>query len=769
MSLSLVSILFGGWLQRMNGGVIEPYGDGFKAYHAILYHARYDSTAHWYQGMNYPYGEHVVPGASQPLLSNAVRLVESLTGQDVSQYGWGIVHGSMLLGMVLAVLAIFVLLRRLGVSYFVSLAAALLLTLLAPQVPRLGAHYGLAHLEVLPLCLLGLHYWHERPGWRRCWPVALTVLIFSLIHFYYFAILAFTVGGFLGARWLLSKEWGKWWHYGLQLLFMFGVPAFLLFGWIEWTDPTVGRNANPYGFSVYQAHPLSVFTSADQPHWRSLIAYDPEPGFEGRAYVGLASLVLLGLLLGRWIGRLGRTSFVPAARRGRSFLNALLLAGAGLLAFSFGFPIDELGGEQLVEYLGPLRQFRSVGRFAWLFYYALGLSLWCLIDARLTYRYFFPHLTATVRARWRVGLLVVVAGLMAFEGYHYWRANDHELDPLPDLFEQPLATDLGLDYDRFQAIVPIPYYNIGSGNYWFDQSGRVAQKAQILSWQTGLPLTSAMLTRTALWQTLRQLQFVGEPYRPAALLNDLPDRRPFLLVVDQKYWRDFGLRQNHLTAAANLLARRGELEYYELPLDGYARVRDSLRLAAYSDYGLDTSLVKRKGNWRSTPDAKFFYTDFDTITHSDFRLTNEVAKPTLTEGYRSRGSSGRLDEGQTFLDLTGSIDSSRYVLSFWMDLKPQRHARARLDVGIDQQGPWTMSFPLAEHLRLLDPNGWGLLEFPLHFELPVKRLTLALEMPLLHGQSYRVDDVLLRPTGAEVYDLRGGELFYNNRYYPPGE
>ena len=68
---------------------IEPWGDGYKAYHAIFYHVEHDSTYSHFEGMNYPYGEHVVPGACQPLLSNTrIRPLHALFFHLMAKSPW---------------------------------------------------------------------------------------------------------------------------------------------------------------------------------------------------------------------------------------------------------------------------------------------------------------------------------------------------------------------------------------------------------------------------------------------------------------------------------------------------------------------------------------------------------------------------------------------------------------------------------------------------------------------------------------------------------
>ena len=53
----------------------------------------------------------------------------------------------------------------------------------------------------------------------------------------------------------------------------------------------------------------------------------------------------------------------------------LLLSSIVLLLISFGLPFVIKGMEGFLSWTGPFRQFRSVGRFSWVFYYSIHLVL----------------------------------------------------------------------------------------------------------------------------------------------------------------------------------------------------------------------------------------------------------------------------------------------------------------------------------------------------------------------------------------------------------
>lgn len=805
-SLTILGLLFlfPDWFQHPNSRVVEGYGDGYKAYHAILYHAKYDSTFSWYEGMNYPYGEHVVPGASQPLVSNGMKVFEAL-GFPVADYGWAVVHFSMLLGILLAALFTYLLLRRLGTGVLISLIGGLLITFMAPQLDRIIAHYGLAHPEVLPATLYFLRRWDEDPRWVKTLPVALCVALFSGIHFYYFAILAFLIGGWLAARWLLKMEWKRWWYYALSLALMFGLPAIGFYTWFGLTDPVVDRNEAPWGFFEFHSNPFGVFTSHTQPHWvwvREKMGY-PYPGFEGWSYVGMVAILVLAIVLTTRAVRFARPLIASSASRpdfaslSRSlsphpYLNALLLASGGILLFSFGLPLTKVGGAEWLEKMGPLRQFRSVGRFAWIFYYALSLWAWTEIDRWWASR---SGGSTTTILRWPNLALLALILIAASEVFFFWRSKDFRLDEVAGLHAPTLAEQTQLDFEQYQAIIPVPYYNIGSDNFWWDQSGFIGQKVQTLSWQTGLSTNAAMLTRTSLAQTLRQLQFITEPYRPPQILGHFPNDKPFLLAVDTERYDQFGDRSIHLAKGEKLVYSDEPFQLYELPIDSwerrlcerYAEVYRSadstaipldslLRLGRLTYEGFNAEDGPLTGPAIRPLTLSCRREDTSQLENIDLRRQNAFSETAVldqgTGGYAGTGYAGDLGEVNVLLDtLSGmQLDSGRYLLSFWMDIAHDRYARSTFQLqtryGHQRIGP---SFTGAVHhwVRVMDTNGWALVEMPIELPSSTTGLRLTLGMPLLKGSPLRVDDVLLRPAEVDVYRWVGETLWFNNRYYPP--
>ena len=517
---ALLWLRFPDFFKYGNDGFIEPWGDGYKTYHAYLYHLKYDSTYSHFEGMNYPYGEHAVPGDTEPALSNGVKWLTQL-GLPLESAALGILNLSLLASLLLCALFLYLILHRLNLPFWYAIGAAIALTFLAPQLHRMTAHYGLARPEVIPMILYGLLRMEETKRYRFSIFIGLITIFYSAIHFYFFALIAFTVTGYFFFRILILGNWKAWPTYLMHYLFQLIVPLLFFYFWMMHLDPVTDRTTAPWGFFYYRAFPSGILTSPFEPHWqwisehwKPLAALD----FEARAYLGLLAIAGLPALLIRWLWSrlIARKTMILSEEKAHSnFLLFQLLSASVVLVFAFGLPFIIPGLEGLVDLAGPVRQFRSIGRFAWVMYFSGNI----IVIAWFCYQ-----------LRRQVYWLVLPLALLAFEAYHYNKGVDLRLDLITDYEPGRRFTDIpGLELEQYQAILPIPYYNLGSDQFWWDVSGFIGQKSMTLSIQTGLPLTAAMLTRSSRGQTINQLQLVTEPYRSPRLLLDLPDDSPILM------------------------------------------------------------------------------------------------------------------------------------------------------------------------------------------------------------------------------------------------
>lgn len=751
LMLGLLALRFPDFFQYPNSRVIEPYGDGYKVYAVMEYHARWDSSYTRFQGMNYPYGEHVVPADAQPLLSSAIKLGSRFFG-DLAGYTRVALHFSLLLSLLLCAYFLYLILRKLNIPILWAVAIAIGLTFLSPQIMRMISHYGLAQAAALPALLYLLLRLEETHSWRISIWIALAVTAFALIHFYFFAIMALFISlyhffGFL--RKPSSRRFMRYaFHYSIQIL----LPLFFFYFWMNHNDPVTDRTPQPWGFFNFHAIWESIFTSLTQPHFQWLdtqVIKIESTEVEGRAYVGLVATIGTLVLLTRWIAGRFREPVVRAGGAYQGFLNKAFWASTLLALFSFGYPFTIPGLEGWLDYAGPIRQFRSVGRFNWAFYYVINLiafaELWRWVE----------------RASWRQAIAGLALLLLGFEAYHFCTTPDLRLDEVRELQPGQRYTDIeGINYRDFQALLTVPYFNIGSDNLWYHGEGEIVPRSLTLSTQSGLPTTSAMLTRTSLSQTLKQAQLVLEPYRLPRILEDFPNQKPLLLMVANYQFEQQKEKYQHLLDGTQLLHETDAYQLFRLPLKAFSD-RIAARTQAISQtIAQDTLSLYPHGAFLSRDTAlDFYYFGLDSLSAS--------------KTYRGKGGfefpgaeKSLLYDGPMPRQLAGGW----YVLSFWLYFQEDMAGRSFLEIEeyapASGEGVNRQAHQVYYNLKALDDDGWGLLEFLI---VPVREdthLRVIIHNPEMGKRQLHLDELLIRPESSEVYQQGEGFVWKNNRWYP---
>jgi hypothetical protein len=67
---------------------------------------------------------------------------------------------------------------------------------------------------------------------------------------------------------------------------------------------------------------------------------------------------------------MGNSSLPPGTQK---LFEGDLFCALATLIFSLGFPFSIKGFEWMINYLGPFKQFRGLGRFTWAFYYVVNV------------------------------------------------------------------------------------------------------------------------------------------------------------------------------------------------------------------------------------------------------------------------------------------------------------------------------------------------------------------------------------------------------------
>ncbi len=735
--------------------ILTPGGDGVKSYFAYLYYVRYGHDLR-FTGMNYPFGEHLLYTDCFAILAMLARWAHTTLGlSNAAALGW--FNVTVLLASVPCSVLLFWLLRRCHVGRGWAALTALIIAFLSPQFDRLGGHMTLTLAFAIPLLwVLMVKLQEATTRRRRLRALGMYVgatLLLALAHPYYLlhALLLPSVTAMVEAAQNFRRRGRAVWVPAGWLVVAGLLPIVVFQLGMALTDPIRDRPVNPFGFLWYRANMASVFGPYREPFrsaWAAIF-HGPEPIPEGWAYIGLVPTLIVLLLLARSVAYLLR------GRPGLVFrpvlplpLRATLWASVPILLLAMCWPFA-YGLEDWVPYLGPLRQFRALGRFAWIFYYVIGVTaavmLWELLRSLRQRR----------AGRLGLTLLTLAAVVWGYEAKLQIEANTRQMrnyaiadrffdDWTPTAYG-PLLTSANRRASDFQAILPLPYYSLGSEKFGFGPTETSAFEGFRAAYQTGLPLAAVMMSRTSLAQTLSLINLFSSDQISKSLPAQLPSQRPFLVVasaVDSLRPAEQAL----LGRGARLLARTGTVRLYELPLSAFVTARparERVWFAAHRD-SLRTEPTESGPVWCSAPAPGVVWRTFAP----NLPAGSTTRWPGFTRPGVAHGRTGELTlfNGPLPRPAVGADTARTYDVLVWayapttdwlpiVTLRqltpsggPIEYYDANLNVATEVVGQW-----VGQHfrVRLLDPAN--------HLDVRVS------------GLDYAVDDLLIRPLSTNVY------------------
>ncbi|TGE15653.1 hypothetical protein [Hymenobacter elongatus] len=605
----LIATLFSFVLAHPDNYFFVAGGDGLQSYYATAYYAFHDSGDH-FSGMNYPFGENFNYPNLQPLIAWSINVLQRL-GIPAAEHTVGITNLVALTSLLLTPLVLYAILRRTRMSVVYAAVLALIIGFLSPQIMRLGDHMSLSYGCFVPMLWYCIIRMQEAPRqWR--WYVLFVVgsLLMGLVMLYFLACGCFFL---LGHALVLAVRRNR----PLDLIWRMTVAALLplvLFrGWLWLTDLARDRPPNPYGFLVYMSTPRGVFTPYLEPFhslWQAVFPTE-EITFESMSYVGLVGtgVFVASALLLLW--RLWQRRRTPGRMRGRSLphhLHTGLWASALLLLFSFAVPFTFPGFESLIDYLGPIKQFRALGRFAWPFYYAL--SVYAAYYLYRLLRYQRQRHVPMLALPWLPLLLLLWAAeawinvsskaKAAEQGAGAQAFMDPENSPVQQL------TWANRRPSDFQAIMPLPYMNKGSDRIDLSGSANSIYHAHKLSLAMGLPELATYVSRPSLEHMLRHVQLLSSSLIEKPLLRQFPSDKPILLVVAPDALTP---EEQRLVSIAKPLLQAEGVSLYELPIAALAAT--TLEQERTKAAALLPTLPKRAGNSYASTDRGVVRNSFD--------------------------------------------------------------------------------------------------------------------------------------------------------------
>ncbi|MDY0200651.1 MAG: hypothetical protein RBR40_06655 [Tenuifilaceae bacterium] len=554
--IATVLFLFKQILPNLNSTYFAADGDGLKAYYGAIYHNNYDTSYHHFNGMNYPYGENIFFTGSQPPISNTIKFIdENIT--ECSGYIVGIMNGMMIVSIILGIFFLYLIFRRFKIPTWYSVLVAVGIGLLSPQLGRLGGHFSLSWMLWIPLELYLLLLIQEKRTWQRSALFGITTLLAGMMHLYFFMFSGFLLLFYWGNQFIFKKDNLKsifpYLHIFIQLLIPF-IFIQLLMGQY---DIVTDRTGFPWGFYSNRAYPGSVLLPINKWYvpFISDLGFTRKYSWEGLSYTGIiASIGFIAIILLKIISKKPKRSFSD-----NPYTEVWFWASVAALLFSMGIPFI-LGLDKLRLILGPIAQIRAIGRFVWLFYYVLNIIVFIKLYERL--------ITSKIRKNYKAMIFAAAIGILLFEAYSNTRIIKLINNKIPSFTQasKPNGSNyLPIAKNNFQAIMPLPYFHIGSESSWIEPQCGMAQKAFTASLATGLPTNAVMLSRTSLSQSYKNIALTLTPWKIYEVLDDYRSEKPVLLMVAS--CNQLNENEKRLIKHSSLVYSEGETSFYSLEID----------------------------------------------------------------------------------------------------------------------------------------------------------------------------------------------------------
>ncbi len=743
VTAALLFLLFQPVLQHPNSILFSKSVDPLKSYFNFSYYLKYDSGIR-HDGINYPYGDHLQYINSHPVYVSVLKLVDRHI-YPIANYGVGILNLTMIFSFLMGMPLLFLILRRFKLPSWYAMLMALLIGFLTPQFDRIHGHFEMVYWFFIPL------FWYLLLRFREddkpiLWGslLVLSGTISGFISAYYVAFyLIFLVAVLLSDLWLNRKLFRQHIKPALYLFVLAVLPVLLVKGLVGATDWVDDRPDNPYGFYVYHANLFSIFLPSEFP-LKDFISKYIDLGFqwEGRAFVGLpATLVAISLVL------LAPIAWIRKRQPDWSFFlqhkpfRPYLLAGTLVLLFAMCFPF-KWGFGFLLELLPPVRQFRALGRFSWIFYY-----IFTVYSAFILYQ-LFEKLKAKNRQLSAYLLLVAVFvswGMAA--KYNVERATRglfNENDKLTSNDEEFLKRfeDVQVDYHQFQAIFALPFASTCGDKLLFENGMSALGEAMKCSHHTGIPLLQSFSPRLSFSQALSSIQLLADSAIRKTRLDDMNDK-PLLLICTKQ---ELNEQEQWLQGQAQVFWEDQYITMSTLPLSVFSSSHQNW-LTQANDFS--ERLTGDAPIHADTLMEFIYYDGFEAYTNEN-TFTGEGAL------FKRRG------ELEIF-DQTLTLPSGTAELSFWLAFDTRHYDMPQPVLTVwDEDGNQLSSTKLNNRQTHDVYQQW--VRISTNFEVHNNaRYQLSIK-----GKYIGVDDLLIKPAGANVLirKSRRPDLFNNFVVHP---
>jgi hypothetical protein len=627
-----------------------------------------------------------------------------------------------------------------------------------PQIFSIQSHYGLAYSCLIPM----IFYWTIQYNLSAKWkyPVYVFILAFiaSFLHPYYSAQVLVFVGSYVLGYFIFARRpFRQMFLHVLPMLVSVGVLMGSIGIIMKLTDPVTDRPTTPYGMLVYRTRGTQILTSDFSPFWQIAKKQVPflhvSTGGEGYCYPGIViTMVVLVSVFSGIVSRFRKKEggdLVTPTRYNPVWLFIAVLS----LLFAMGVPFI-WHMEWLVDYVSVFRQFRTLGRFSWIFYYLISVYGVVVINN------WFSKLLLQKKQALAYVVLIGALCTWSIEAGGYILFERASLANYAENYKV-VTGDKGHDWVQFldehhyrpgdfQALLILRFFEVGMDKLWLDRD--VTQKGVASGLEAGiqlhLPWVDIMMARTSWAQTEKQVKIAGGPYVRKPLLDDIKSNKPFLLLhVDSEPLEPD--QQYLLTASQYVGHYRGCFVYACYPdrlraLD--QKNRDTINLTLpYLTTG-DTC-IRNTGSW--------YVNHFDSGA-ATARLFGTGAVPQF----------GHADTVIAKVQVSQHGDDQMYEFSCWFLLGDENYKSPDLKIELLKSDGEQVSIYDARTRESTDNHGLWFRTYSF-FPVPANCTTIRCRLLKDPENSFKaMDELMIRPANSVIVSKAAdGSAMVNNHLF----
>ncbi|MBN1951410.1 MAG: hypothetical protein JW801_09405 [Bacteroidales bacterium] len=712
--------------------------DGLKNYYTYVCFIKNNKSAFEFEGMNYPYYENFLYTDGQPAEAGFLRLVKYLI-PAIADYSVGIINLFMILSFVLTTLFLYLIFTKLKVDKLLSVFGALAITILSPQVFRLTGHLALSYSFFIPLTIYLLILLEEESNFKRMLILAFTLLFFFFTHAYLGMIASAMVIVYAGIGILfnLIKSDKADLIRQLKILGTSIIPFLFFFIFLQLTDHHPGRTTNPWGIHENHAEVSTVFlpTSGPVNYLKFLVLGDVHQNWEGWAYVGLTAMSGLLMYLIGFVMKNKLTS----KWSGNAFFMKILIAATLLLFLSMLLPFRDLWFK-VVDKLDFIKQFRAIGRFAWVFFFIANILAIYIVNSIIS------RLRELKKVWIATALLVVIPILITAEGIRYHQNASALLTKSPNLFSLKQTSGefkevfSAIHQNRYQAIISLPFFHIGSENFGKMADNETYKRSFMFSYHLGLPMMNCYMTRTSIPESKHIMQALGSNFYEKPIGKSLKSDKPFLVVTANS-----GLTkaETRLLSKSHLLVSRAGYSLYELEKDSLFR---NTAPEEYQKFLLRKDRLFKKDEFLVSDTSLFFaYKDFSGFSSCPGKKQDEC--------YAGEQPSYHILHTFPGVDLD---TTKEYIARFWIYNGGKNFGQDIMKgmmfftKTLENQEKWL--FPVSDIRSTHEINGnWSMMEITLSDIDPDAEYNLIVKGTEQTKLLFHIDDVLIYDQDLDIY------------------